>query len=239
MSFGANLYRMTRFEFQISETEHKMRLEDFLLEKFRALSKMYLREVVRDGQCEVNGKFENRGFVLRTNDYVEIEIDNSRRTALHPEPIPLEILFEDAEILVINKPAGMLVHPTLKVRTGTLLNALAFYLNSKEKKRKNEEENTVDEISASNFTRAGLIHRLDKDTSGLIVISKNARAHRILCSHFQRKLIEKRYFALVDGWVKDDVGTIDAPIGRYAEEKIWNIKTDGKQSITNFWVKER
>jgi 23S rRNA pseudouridine1911/1915/1917 synthase len=256
---------MTKFEFQVTEAEHKMRLEDFLLEKFRTLSKMYLRELVRDEQCEVNGRFENRGFVLRTNDYIEIEIDNSRRTAIHPEPIPLEIVFEDREILVINKPLGMLVHPTLKVRTGTLLNALAFYLNSEEEKRRRGEEEkkgdkNIDEIalaqkttndsskissspllpfSSSVFTRAGLIHRLDKDTSGLIVISKNARAHRILCSHFQRKLIEKRYFALVDGLVKDDAGTIDAPIGRFEEEKIWNIKTDGKRAISNFWVKER
>jgi len=97
-------------------------------------------------------------------------------------------------------------------------------------------------LSASNsrlHIRAGLIHRLDKDTSGLIVISKNARAHRVLCDHFQRKLVEKRYFALVDGLVKNDAGTIDVPIGRFAEEKIWNIKPDGKRAITNFWVKER
>jgi len=241
---AANLARMTRFEFQITEAEHKIRLEDFLLEKFRALSKMYLRELVRDEQCEVNGRFENRGFVLRANDYIEIEIDNSRRTAILPEPIPLEIVFEDREILVVNKPPGMLVHPTLKVRTGTLLNALAFYLNES---RESGVESREQEIEPSRLStpdsrlhiRAGLIHRLDKDTSGLIVISKTARAHRVLCDHFQRKLIGKRYFALVDGLVKDDAGTIDAPIGRFAEERIWNIKTDGKRAITNFWVRER
>ncbi len=258
--------RMTRFEFQVTKTEHKTRLEDFLLEKFRTLSKMYLRENVRDRQCEVNGRLENRGFILRTNDFVEIEIDDTRQTTLQPEKITLEIVFEDSEILIINKPSGMLVHPTLKVRKGTLLNALAFYLNfqEEEKRRKGEKEkndkvkaveadlikkNTNDAVkisssplllfSPSNFIRAGLIHRLDKDTSGLMVIGKNARAHRILCDHFQRKLVEKRYFALVDGLIKDDAGTIDAPVGRYEEEKIWNIKTDGKSSITNFWVKER
>ena len=221
---------MARFEFQVSDAERKMRLEDFLLGKFRFLSKMYLREVVRDGACEVNGRHENRGYLLKPNDFVEAEIDFERLTSLQPEPIRLDILFEDADILVVNKPAGMLVHPTLRVRTGTLLNGLAFYLND-------HRENKID--SPQLHIRAGLIHRLDKDTSGLMVISKNARAHRILASHFQRKLVEKRYFALVEGVIKDASGTIDEPIGRYEEEKIWNIKADGKSSVTNFWVKER
>ena len=236
--------RMTRFEFQVTKTEHKTRLEDFLLEKFRTLSKMYLRELVRDRQCEVNGRLENRGFILRTNDFVEIEIDNARQTTLQPEKIPLEIVFEDSEILVIKKPSGMLVHPTLKVRKGTLLNALAFYLNESGEWRVESGEKKTDSSPFSTLysplhIRAGLIHRLDKDTSGLMVIGKNARAHRVLCDHFQRKLVEKRYFALVDGLIKEDAGTIDAPVGRYEEEKIWNIKTDGKPSITNFWVKVR
>jgi 23S rRNA pseudouridine1911/1915/1917 synthase len=236
--------RMTRFEFQVTKNEHKTRLEDFLLEKFRTLSKMYLRELVRDEQCEVNGRLENRGFVLRTDDFVEIEIDDTRQTTLQPERIPLEIVFEDSEILVINKPSGMLVHPTLKVRKGTLLNALAFYLNENGALKTGNKDTKTNSSTLSNFqsslhVRVGLIHRLDKDTSGLMVIGKNARAHRILCDHFQRKLVEKRYFALVDGVIKDEAGTIDAPIGRFAEEKIWNIKADGKNSITNFWVKKR
>jgi 23S rRNA pseudouridine1911/1915/1917 synthase len=221
---------MTRFEFQVSEPERKMRLEDFLLRQFRFLSKMYLREVVRDGACEVNGRHENRGYLLMPNDFVEIVVDFERQTSLQPEKFSLEIVFEDASILVVNKPAGMLVHPTLKVRTGTLLNGLAYYLNEN---REDKTENSEPHI------RAGLIHRLDQDTSGLMVVSKTARAHRILASHFQRKLVEKRYFALVEGVMKEDSGTIDAPIGRYAEEKIWNIKSDGKSSVTNFWVRER
>ncbi|HEX8286924.1 MAG TPA: RluA family pseudouridine synthase [Pyrinomonadaceae bacterium] len=229
-NFAADKTLMKRYEFQVTEAENKTRLEDFLLARFRTLSKIYLREVVRDERCEVNGRLENRGFKLRTNDFIEIEIDNSRQTTIEPESVPLEIVYEDPEILVVNKPAGMLVHPTLKVRTGTLLNGLVFYLNQ------NLVENKENYLS---YIRAGLIHRLDKDTSGLLVIGKNARAHRILCSHFQRKLVEKRYFALVDGSVNDESGTIKAPIGRYAEEKIWNIKPDGKQSITNFWVKNR
>jgi len=249
-----------RFEFQITAKDYKKRLDEFLCAEFPYLSRMYLREIVRDEKCEVNGEWKNRGYLLKTNDFIEVEIDRARQTSLQPEPIPLEIIFEDAEFLVVNKPSGMLVHPTIRVRTGTLLNALAYHLNpselEEEKRRGGEEEqikssdmNKLDshemvkdnsrQISSSAFKRAGLVHRLDKDTSGLVVIAKNARSHRILCSHFQRKLVEKRYFALVEGIVKDDSGTIEAPIGRYAETRFWNIKEDGKNSITNFWVRER
>jgi 23S rRNA pseudouridine1911/1915/1917 synthase len=228
---------MNRFEFEVSEAERKIRLEDFLLAKFRFLSKMYLREAVRDGACEVNGRHENRGYRLLPNDFVEIEIDFERQTSLQPELIPFDIFFEDADILVVNKPPGMLVHPTLKVRTGTLLNAVAFYLNEHDGTKSDSPQNSADD--SQEHVRAGLIHRLDKDTSGLMVVSKNARAHRILASHFQRKLVEKRYFALVEGVVGKDSGTIEAPIGRYEEEKIWNIKANGKSSLTNFSVKKR
>ena len=215
-----------RFEFQVTAKDHKKRLDEFLFAGFSHLSRMYLREIVRDEKCEVNGRWENRGYLLKKNDFVEVEVDRTRQTSLQPEPIPLEIIFEDSEILVVNKPSGMLVHPTIGVRSGTLLNALAYYLN----------------FSAENseiFKRAGLIHRLDKDTSGLILISKTPHAHRILSSHFKKKLVEKRYFAFIEGIVKADSGTIDAPIGRYVEDRFWNIKADGKQSITNFWVKHR
>jgi 23S rRNA pseudouridine1911/1915/1917 synthase len=214
-----------RFEFQVTTKDYKKRLDEFLCAEFPHLSRMYLREIVRDEKCEVNGEWKNRGYLLKTNDFVEVEVDRARQTSMQPEPIPIEIVFEDSELLVANKPSGMLVHPTIRVRTGTLLNALAFHLNI---------SNTPDL-----FKRAGLVHRLDKDTSGLIVIAKNPRSHRILCSHFQRKLIEKRYFALVEGIIKEDSGTIVAPIGRYAETRFWDIKEDGKNAVTNFWVKRR
>ena len=84
------------------------------------------RELVRDEKCEVNGRWENRGYLLKTNDFIEIEVDRARQTSMQPEPIPIEIIYEDAEFLVVNKPSGMLVHPTVKIRTGTLLNALAL-----------------------------------------------------------------------------------------------------------------
>lgn len=222
-----------RFEFQIEERDAKKRLGEFLFGRFFHLSKMFLRETLKNGKCEVNGALENLGYKLRKNDFIELELEYGERQIIQPEKIPLEIIFEDAELLVVNKRAGMLVHPTVRVRTGTLLNALTFHVNDENLKTEN-----ADELNFS-FARAGLVHRLDKQTSGLMIVAKNARAHKILAEHFKRKLVEKRYYALVEGQIENDAGEIDAPIGRYAEEKLWNIKTDGKTAVTNFWVKKR
>lgn len=216
---------MTKLEFQVTKEDYKKRLDEFLFGKLHKISKKYLRELIKTEKCEVNGEWKNRGYILKINDFIELELEISERKITEPEKIPLEIVFEDAEFLVVNKPAGMLVHPTVRVRNGTLLNALAFYLNSK-----NGEKD---------FLRAGLVHRLDKQTSGLMVIAKNARSHRILSSHFKRKLVEKKYFALVENIVEKDEDAINAPIGRFEEERIWNIKPDGKPAESRFWVKER
>ncbi len=230
-----------RYEFQITETDAKKKLDEFLFARFFHLSKMFLRESLINGKCEVNGKLENFNYKLRVNDFVELELEYGERQIIEPEPIPLDIIFEDGEFLIVNKPAGMLVHPTVRVRKGTLLNALIYYLNEKDLTRKRENENPPTESESLNFSfsRAGLVHRLDKQTSGLMIIAKNARAHKILSDHFKRKLVEKRYYAVVEGKIKDDEGEINAPIGRFAEERVWNIKADGKIAVTKFWVKER
>ena len=229
-----------------------MRLEDFLLDHFSGLSKMYLRDVVKTERCEVNGRNENIGHRLRSNDLIEITVDMERETAMKPDNIPLDIVFEDEHIIVVNKPAGMLVHPSHRENNGTMLNALSFYLNRglEEEKRRNEEEeracakvkissSPLPFLSSSPTIRPGLPHRLDKQTSGLIVVAKNAMAHRRLSAHFLKKRVEKRYLALVDGIVEKDEGTVEAPIGRFAELKQWSVKPDGKHSESRFWVRER
>jgi len=235
-----------------------MRLEDFLLDHFSTLSKMYLRELVKNAHCEVNGRHENIGYRLRSNDFVEITVDNTRGTAMRPENIALDIVFEDEDLIVVNKPAGMLAHPSHRENSGTLLNALVFYLNKSEppalaggmefgSQPGSVPETGFDRASvppayaggSDKIVRPGLIHRLDKQTSGLMVIAKNARAHRILSGHFMKKRVEKRYLALVDGIVEKDKGTIEAPIGRFADLKMWNVREDGKHSETKFVVRER
>lgn len=247
-----NNQQTTKLTFEIGAAANKQKLGDYLFENMRELSKMYLRELIKTGKCEVNGVFVNSGYRLRRNDFIELEADLSRGSAMRPENIPLDIVFEDEEIIVVDKPAGMLVHPSHRENSGTLLNALAFYLNRKGeretgRKRDGESGDGMDQISPSphppfspsSFIRPGLIHRLDKQTSGLIVVAKTARAHRILSGHFMKKRVEKRYLALVEGIVADDEGTIVAPIGRFAELKYWSVKSDGKHSESRFRVRER
>lgn len=255
-----NFCVVNRIEIQAAGVHNKMRLEDFLLDHFSGLSKMYLRELVKNAECEVNGRHENIGYKLRENDLVEITVDTTRGTSMRPEDIPLEIIFEDDEIIVVNKPTGMLVHPSHRENTGTLLNALSFHLNRSkrgeageegERGRRGEGEKELWDshvppspllpfsLSSSSHVRPGLPHRLDKQTSGLIVIVKTSRAHHIMSGHFMKKRVEKRYLALVDGIVGDDEGTIIAPIGRFAELKYWSVKDDGKHSESRYRVRER
>ncbi len=215
---------LTKFEFQVEEKFRKSRLDYFLTNKLTNISKIYLRELFKEGKCQINGFDANSGILLKTNDFIELELEYTDERRIEPENIPLEIIFEDSEFLVVNKPAEMLIHPSKKVRSGTLYNGLLYYLNLN-----NEAE----------FIKAGLVHRLDKATSGLVVIAKNPQSLTKLCDHFQRKLVEKKYFAVVNGIIEKDEGTIIAPIGRYEESRYWDIKLDGKYAETNYWVKQR
>jgi 23S rRNA pseudouridine1911/1915/1917 synthase len=223
---------LQRLEIEVDNGLGRVRLDDYLFARFGSLSRMYLRELVKTNQVLVNGEFTNVGVKLRTNDFIEIAVDMSRGTAMQPEDIALEIIYEDNAIIVVNKPAGMLVHPTHRDKNGTLLNALAFHLNRERfpLKRGDAEKNVV---------RPGLVHRLDKETSGLMVIAKSVEIHRRLAREFMKKRVEKRYVALVDGALCDDDGTIESPIGRFPEKKIWDIKADGKLSVTRYRVIER
>ena len=243
-----------RIEIQVPAGTPKVRLEDFLFDRFPVLSRMYLRRIVKEEKCEVNGRLENVGYRLRAGDFLEVELDMTRENSMRPENVPLDIVYEDEHLVVVDKPAGMLVHPTNRDKNGTLLNALVFYLNGSIADRGSGAEDFISldsevpisrleyerlESGIPTFIRPGLVHRLDKQTSGLIVIAKSVRAHRSLSRQFQRKYFEKKYLALVEGTVERDDGTIDAPIARFAEHKRWDVKEGGKHSETRFIVKDR
>ncbi len=233
----------------------RVRLEEFLFDRFPNLSRMYLRDLIRNEKCEVNGKIENKGKRISAGDFIEVELELDRESAMRPQEMALDILFEDDSLLVVNKPAGILVHPTHRERNGTLLNALVFYLNESarseptasaggQKLRTERDEFAITAAPSayadgSAYVRPGLVHRLDKETSGLLVVTKNTPAHRILASQFRKKTVEKKYIALVEGVVEAEKGTVETPIGRFAEKKRWDVKADGKLSITRFWVRER
>ncbi|MFN2411768.1 MAG: RluA family pseudouridine synthase [Pyrinomonadaceae bacterium] len=210
----------TRLEISALEADRRKRLEDFLFERFPDLSRMYLRETIRREKCEVNGRFENRGYRLRPGDFLELMIDPRRANAMKGEDIPLAIVYEDASIVVVDKPAGMLVHPSHREKSGTLLNGLVNHLRR----------------SAGDAARPGLPHRLDRETSGLVIVAKNPQIHRQIARQFQNKEVRKFYLAVVDGQLAQSEGTIDAPIARFPERKHWDVSETGKASITKFLV---
>jgi 23S rRNA pseudouridine1911/1915/1917 synthase len=213
-------------QFHVGEESLGRRLDEFLADCLFRLSRMHIASLLARGACAVNGEAANAGRRLQTGDVVEVEASGEVSNSMTPEPVPLEVVYEDAHIIVVVKPAGVLVHPTLGVKRGTLANALAYHLNRTR-------------IQQS-FVRPGLVHRLDRDTSGLLVVAKTQAALSRLSQHFQRRLVEKRYLAVVAGRVESDERTFNAPIGR--DESVrpaWRVSESGKTAETRLRVLER
>jgi len=257
-----------KFRFNVGEGEAGARLDRFLAARLSNLSRMRIASLVAAGACAVNGAPAHSGFKLHPGDSVEISFDEDASDgAMTPEAVPLVILHEDEDLLVVDKPAGMLVHPTRSVKSGTLANALAYHLNglriadcglrieedvaaSVESPRAGGRCE-LDELSRGGanpqsaihnlqFIRPGLPHRLDRATSGLMVVAKNQRALSILSRHFHRRLVSKRYLALVHGRVRQDEMTISAPIGREGEAwPKWRVTEDGRTAESRLRVIER
>lgn len=188
------------------------------------LTRSHVQKLIRDGLVTVNGSVEKPGYRVRVRDSVALMIKDEPREVLIPENIPLDIIHEDDSIVVVNKPAGMVVYPAAGNRSGTLMNALAH------------RHDSLCSIGAP--LRPGVVHRLDKDTSGLIVIAKDNRAYYRLVEQFRGREIEKRYLALVYGYLKDDTGEIVKMIGRSASDrkKMSTRARRGKEAITQFSV---
>ncbi len=240
------------FQFQIELPDAGQRLDEFFALRFGSLSRMRIANLIEAGACLVNGAVGRAGYRILTGDSVEVSFDHGAPTAMSPEPIPLEVIHEDEHVMVVVKPAGMLVHPTMSVKTGTLANALAYHLN---KSRIDEGRWRMEDLALGSpksfdprssilnpqiVIRPGMVHRLDRATSGLIVIAKNSRALTVLSRHFRKRLVEKRYLALVRGNVEEEAGSISAPIGRDADQRPrWRVMESGKSAETRFKVLER
>jgi 23S rRNA pseudouridine1911/1915/1917 synthase len=224
------------YQFLITEETAGQRLDEFLASRFGSLSRMRIARLISGGACRVNQSIAQSGWRTAAGDLIEITVEDFGPTAMSPSPLPLEILFEDEHLIVVVKPSGMLVHPTVGVKTGTLANALTYHFN------KNFFDSVESAIAGEEHSliRPGMVHRLDRATSGLMVVAKNARALQNLSRHFRRRLIEKRYLAVVCGAMSDEQGTIRAPIGRDAEQRPrWRVMENGKEAETRFTVRER
>ncbi|HWQ32848.1 MAG TPA: RluA family pseudouridine synthase [Blastocatellia bacterium] len=218
--------RLQTFEFQVAAPG--LRFDQFLALHFPAISLTRIRRAIREGQARVNGKHRIQGWILAPGDLVTLSIDPAAPTSALPEAIPLDILFEDDDLIIINKPTGLLSHPSTNEKSGTLMNALAWHFLHRPHK------------PGKAAPRPVLLHRLDRDTSGVIAISKNERATRIVTKAFRQRRVSKTYLALVGGVMAEDTGLIDAPIGREAHTwPRWRVMEGGDASQTRFTVKER
>jgi 23S rRNA pseudouridine1911/1915/1917 synthase len=228
-------------QFSVEEASAGHRLDEFLAERVAGLSRMRIAGLLARGACAVNGEAAHAGRRLSAGDLVEVESDGDAPNAMTPERAPLDIVHEDEHLVVVVKPAGVLVHPTLGVKRGTLANALAYHLN---RALIDDSGALINEQSASDvphaFVRPGLVHRLDRDTSGLLAVAKTQAALSRLSQHFQRRLVEKRYLAVVGGVVADERLTVDAPIGRDEDARPrWGVSDAGRSAETRLQVLER
>ncbi len=200
------------------------RLDRFLSRQLPEFSRTRLQGLIEDGFVRVNGLvITKNGYKLVQDDRVEVRIPPPTPTTLIPESIPLEVIFENADVVVINKPAGMVVHPAAGHDRGTLVHALLGYLPDLE--------------GIGGEERPGIVHRLDKETSGLMIVARNERAHRYLQDQFRSRRVEKTYLALVDGHPPTPFGRIEAPIGRDpAHRKRMAILSPdkGRQAVTEY-----
>jgi len=215
-----------RVEFVVSTVEAGERLDRILADRIPALSRMRLRQALDQGAVLVDGEPQAAGWRATAGAAVVADVDQSSATAMTPEPIPLTVLFEDEWLVVVDKPAGMVVHPVGRHQSGTLLNALAHHFNVAG--------------GADPPIRPGLVHRLDRSTSGLMVVAKTQVALSRLTVQFQQKLVRKQYLALVLGRPATGAGEWSAPIGSDPEAwPRWGVRETGRPALTRYQVREQ
>jgi len=216
----------TEFQFDVSREDRDQRLDLFLASRSLDISRSRIQELIRQGAVAVNQGPSRASYRIRAGDRITIVIPPPSPTSLEPEPVAFEIIHEDDSLLVVNKPAGLVVHPAAGHATGTLVHGLLWHCH--------------DLSGIGGVTRPGIVHRLDKDTSGLMVVAKNDQAHAALARQFKSGEVKKEYKALVNGRVEGREGKIDLPIGRHPrkrKEMAVALKR-GKGAITLWWLME-
>ncbi len=218
--------RMETLIYIVQEEDMSERLDKLIPNKFKDFSRNQIQRMIDGELVLVNKKLEKSSYKVNWGDIISIHIKDPEVSEVTPEEIPLDIYYEDKDVIVINKPSGMVVHPANGHLSGTLVNAALFH---------------CDDLSGINgICRPGVVHRIDKDTSGLIVMAKNDLAHQFLAQQFKDKTTTRKYYAICHGSIAHNKGTIEAPIGRDKfDRKKMAVVPGGRNAITHFEVLER
>ncbi|MDF2653610.1 MAG: RluA family pseudouridine synthase [Bacillota bacterium] len=216
------------FEFMIEEDMKGTRLDLVLSLLIEEASRSHLQKLIEQGEVAVNGTVNDlKKYKVKTGDIVTVAVPEPVLLDVAPEDIPIQIVYEDEDVLVVNKPKGMVVHPAAGNHTGTLVNAILYHCNSLS--------------SINGVIRPGIVHRIDKDTSGLLMVAKNDASHRSLAEQLADHSITRAYRAVVYHNFQEDEGTVDAPIGRDPKNRLRMAvnRVSGKDAVTHFKVLER
>lgn len=218
---------METYLFEIQENQ-QMRLDKYLAEQFPEQTRSYLQKLIKDGEVLVNGKNVKTGYQLSKGDEVSVNIPEPKELDVEPQKMDLDIVYEDEDVILINKPKGMVVHPAPGHTTDTLVNGLLYHCK--------------DNLSGINgVARPGIVHRIDRDTTGILIVCKNDMSHNSIAAQLKEHSINRRYRALVHGNLKEDTGTVEGAIGRHPidRKKMSINEKNGKPAVTHYTVLER
>lgn len=216
------------FKAEYTPGEEILRIDRFLGSRLEQVSRSYLQKLVKDGAVLVNGKPVKSSYKVENGDRIRLEIPDAVEPEIEAEPMALDILYEDSDIILINKPKGMVVHPAAGHYSGTLVNGLMAHCKN--------------ELSGINgVMRPGIVHRIDMDTTGVLIVCKNDKAHNAIAEQLKVHSITRKYYAIVHGVLKADTGTVNAPIGRHpVDRKKMSInEKNGKEAVTHYRVLRR
>ncbi|WP_053956932.1 RluA family pseudouridine synthase [Inediibacterium massiliense] len=219
---------MDHIEFIVDDLDEETRIDLYLSKELADFSRSFIQKLIEKEKVKVNGEtIQAKKYKIKENDLIEVEIPKPEKLNIQAENIPIEIIYEDDDLLVVNKPQGMVVHPAPGNFNGTLVNALLYHCKNLS--------------SINGVIRPGIVHRIDKDTSGLLMVAKKDHVHRHLAEQLKEHTIKRVYTALVHGNIKEEEGTIHAPIGRHPQDrlKMAVVQRNGKDAITHFKVLKR
>ncbi|MEA1959942.1 MAG: RluA family pseudouridine synthase [Bacillota bacterium] len=212
--------------FTVEEESEGERLDAFIAENMERLSRSMVQTLIKEKHIQVNEQAAKASYRLKEGDSVMVVVPDPVKLSIEPEEIPLNILYQDEDIVVVDKPKGLVVHPAQGNWSGTMVNALLYHIK--------------DLSGINGVLRPGIVHRLDKDTSGVMVVAKNDKAHKNLAEQIKNHDVKKEYMALVHGVIKENLGTIDAPIGRSPlDRKKMAVVANGREAITDYEVVNR